>query len=95
MAVYVDELFNAAGMSAKWKYRQSCHMKADTEEELHAMAAELGLRREWFQDHVNPAYRHYDLTASKRAQALQHGAISLTWREMAQMTTNAARKAQE
>jgi Protein of unknown function (DUF4031) len=95
MTVYVDELFNTVGMSAKWKYKQSCHMKADTEEELHAMAAKLGLKREWCQYPDNPIKRHYDLTASKRALALKYGAVPLTWREMAQMTTDAMREAQK
>jgi len=64
-------------------------MKADTEQELHDMAANIGLRREWCQYPGNPIKRHYDLTASKRALAIKQGAISLTWREMAQRTIEA------
>ena len=87
MAVYVDELFNTQSLkNANWKYNQACHLKADTEEELHAFAEQLGLKREWFQDHINPAYKHYDLTASKRVIAIQRGAIPLTWREMVKKT---------
>lgn len=42
-------------------------------DELHAFAASLGFRMEWFQDH--PRHPHYDLT-TKRAyrRALLHGA---------------------
>ncbi len=94
MAVYVDELFSTRSLkNAKWQYNQSCHMKADTEEELHALAAKIGLRRAWCQHPDNPVKRHYDLTASKRALAIQHGAVSLTWREMVQRT-NAQHKRQ-
>ena len=85
MSVYVDELFNTRSLkSAKWQYNQSCHMRADTEEELHAMAAKIGLRQEWCQYPDNPVKRHYDLTATKRALAVKNGAISVTWREMVQ-----------
>ena len=70
MSVYVDML---AGHG--WKYRgriiNSCHLFADTIKELHAFAGRIGLKRAWFQDNNIP---HYDLTAGKRAQALQEGA---------------------
>ncbi|MHC4644198.1 MAG: DUF4031 domain-containing protein [Planctomycetota bacterium] len=68
MAVYVDYLFPAA-----WRYKKACHMTADTLEELHEMAVRMHLKRWWFQEH--PRYPHYDLTAGKRALALQFGAI--------------------
>jgi len=32
-------------------------------EELHFFAAQVGLRREWFQDH--PRHPHYDLTSKR------------------------------
>jgi len=81
MTVYVDELL-AWGKSATWKYSHSCHMTADTIDELHQMAARLGLKRSWFQAHkTNPALHHYDLTASKRALAVRYGAKELTFRE--------------
>lgn len=67
MAVYVDD--------PMWVFRGMimCHMEADTIEELHEMADKLELRREWFQDH--PRHPHYDLSKSKRAQALKLGAV--------------------
>ena len=52
------------------------HMMADTLDELHAMAATLGLKREWFQDH--PRHPHYDICQSKRAQAIKLGAVPMT-----------------
>jgi hypothetical protein len=65
----------------------SCHLSADTVEELHAFAARLGLRREWFQNH--PKMPHYDLTKSRREQALRLGAVFVGARDQAR-----ARRAQ-
>ena len=74
MSVYVDPL-----MSHGWKLRgrrvQSCHLLADTVEELHAVAAMIGLKFKWFQS--KGSRPHYDLTASKRAEAVLNGAIEL------------------
>ena len=57
----------------------SCHLTADTLEELHEFAGKLGLRKDWFQDKSLP---HYDLTVSKRVQAVNKGARELTREEM-------------
>lgn len=67
MTVYVDD--------SKWRLGRMhmCHMMADTEEELHEMADQLGLKREWFQAHARLA--HYDICKSKRARALKLGAV--------------------
>lgn len=68
----VDELVawpNAWGIFR----RGSSHLTATTLDELHAFAADLGLRREWFQDH--PLLPHYDLTIAKRRAALDAGAV--------------------
>ncbi len=43
MAVYVDSLRDWG-----WRLGPSCHMIADTNEELHAMAERIGLLRRWF-----------------------------------------------
>lgn len=79
MGVYVDWLMHHGG-SGFWRGRKSCHMFADTLEELHAMASTIGMRSEWFQDNGQSA-EHYDLTATKRALAIKHGAKQLTIRE--------------
>ena len=79
MSVYVDALRDytkRADLPPRMR-RHWCHMLADSEAELHAFARRLGLRREWYQGHRNPYRRHYDLTASKRALALQLGALPL------------------
>lgn len=74
MAVYVD---NARIIHRRMKMS---HMLADTEEELHAMAKCLGLKREWFQAH--PTHPHYDICDYKRAHAVRLGAVSLARREV-------------
>lgn len=51
----------------------SCHMWADTPDELHAMAARIGLRRGWYQEH--PRLPHYDLTPARRVKAIKAGAV--------------------
>ena len=89
MSVYVDQLVSFGGDSAPkcFRNKKSCHMYADTLEELHAMALRIGLKREWFQadSHLN----HYDLTESKRKLAIAAGAIEQdrrtaveTWRRI-------------
>lgn len=76
MACYVDGLANRG-----WKLRghqvASCHMIADTLGELHAMAQAVGMRPAWFQAPPKASFPHYDLTSSRRAEALKHGAVPL------------------
>ena len=75
MAVYVDALIDWG-----WKLGPSCHMAADSDEELHTFAASIGLKRYWVQTHAK--YRlHYDLTASRRKLAIKLGAIELSFSE--------------
>lgn len=50
-----------------------CHMLADTEEELHAMADRIGVARRWHQKAGTP-HSHYDICMSKRALAVKYGA---------------------
>lgn len=83
MSVYVDPLINyGAGDEAPRCFRnvESCHMYADTLDELHAFARKIGLQRSWFQNHR--FLPHYDLIASKRGIAIAFGAISHTSKEM-------------
>jgi hypothetical protein len=70
MGVYVDRLRDWG-----WRLGPSCHLLADTVEELHTFAARLGLKRAWFQD--STSCPHYDLVAGKRALAVRLGAIEL------------------
>ena len=79
--VYVDQL-RLVPFSAGWRYQKSCHMIADTLEELHTMAHKIDLLPNWFQDGRNP---HYDLARHKREQAVRAGAKSITARELIQL----------
>ena len=47
--------------------------------ELHRFAREIGLLREWFQDHRIP---HYDLMGHKRRLAVRAGATKVSVREL-------------
>ena len=66
MTVYVDDSRLA------WRGRNWCHLVADSVAELHAFAAQLGLRPECFQDRT--MYPHYDVTVSVQQRALALGA---------------------
>jgi Protein of unknown function (DUF4031) len=79
MAVYVDDAF----VHADWgRWTGGGHLQADSVEELHAFAASIGMRREWFQSRPNrPDRDHYDLTAGRRDAAILLGAIPETARE--------------
>ncbi len=58
------------------------HMIADTEEELHAFAASIGLRREWYQT-KRKGREHYDLTTpTMRKKAERLGAVKIDPREL-------------
>lgn len=59
-----------------------CHMLADTHEELVEMADKIGVNRKWIQHEGTPR-EHFDVCQSKRALAIQHGAIEVTMRDIA------------
>lgn len=67
MGVYVDD------MRAQYGRMVMCHMLADTDEELHAMADRIGVARRWHQKSGTP-HSHYDICLSKRALAVRLGA---------------------
>jgi hypothetical protein len=76
MNVYVDDMRRPARVGAirgRWS-----HLFADTSDELHEFAAALGLDRAWVQ-HAGTVREHYDVTDSKRAEALAAGAVPLTY----------------
>jgi hypothetical protein len=79
MAVYVDDAF----VAGDWGFFSGGgHLQADSLAELHAFAAELGLRRVWFQTKPHrPEHDHYDLTGEGRTRAIALGAVAEPWRE--------------
>ncbi len=81
MSVYVDD------MRAPFGRMIMCHMIADTDEELHAMAAKIGVSRRWHQKPGTPR-SHYDIALSKRDLAVEHGALAITWRQAGVMCRN-------
>ncbi|MGD9589659.1 MAG: DUF4031 domain-containing protein [Pyrinomonadaceae bacterium] len=74
MAVYVDKLRDYG-----WRHGPSCHLIADSVDELIEFAESIGLRREWFQPKSSP---HFDLTAAGREIAVRHGAIEIDQRTL-------------
>jgi len=76
MAVYVDNMRARVGRLIM------CHMIADTEDELHVMADQIGVARRWYQGD------HYDIALSKRYLALEAGAVEITFRQAGCMMSN-------
>lgn len=72
MSVYVD--------NARIPFRgmRMSHLQADTLDELHEFANRLELRRDWFQPGSRPEAAHYDVSDSKRDEALALGAVAET-----------------
>lgn len=81
MSVYVDPM-QPCIKSSKWPYDQACHLIADSVEELHEFARQLGLHRSWFQDHNIP---HYDLVGGIRRQAIRLGAVSVSVKDFVKL----------
>lgn len=89
MTVYVDELRQWPTNIRCFK-AGSCHLTADTVEELHVFAKRIGMRRSWFQPKSSP---HYDLTPSRRERAIALGAVFVPAKEQARKRLKAKREA--
>jgi hypothetical protein len=75
--IYVDDmrlLATVGRIRGKWSHLMS---DAVDLEELHEFAQSIGLRRGWFQNH--PVLPHYDVTDSKRTEAVAKGARSVEY----------------
>jgi hypothetical protein len=94
VAVYVDDAEIPATVRNGSRVHAStwCHLTADTEEELHAFAKKLGLRRSWYQgpDEHGDLW-HYDLTTGKRQRALQLGAQPVSVRQIVEKARSRTR----
>lgn len=81
MTVYVDDMY-LYPMGRFGRMKMS-HMIADTEEELHQMAAKIGVARKWYQGD------HYDISISRRSIALDLGAKAVTMVELGRIRRKA------
>ena len=82
MAVYVDlDIFH-------WRGKMWAHLIADTDEELHKLAESIGLKRGWFQNKKITTIPHYDITSSKRKQAIAVGALEIDRDRMGEFIRN-------
>ena len=70
MTVYVDDAVHA------WRGQRWAHLMADTLDELHAMAARLGIPRRAFQNKTSGA--HYDVTTELRERAIALGVVAIS-----------------
>ena len=91
MSVYVDEVMRWPTKIRCFK-AGSCHLTADSVEELHAFAERLGMRRGWFQGGRVP---HYDLTPQRREAALRLGAEFVPAKEQARQRIAARERVRE
>lgn len=84
MTVYVDDMHRyPIGLLRVGRYTMKMsHMIADTDAELHAMAAAIGVARRWHQGD------HYDIALVKRGLAVARGAVEITYRQYGLMASN-------
>lgn len=78
MVVYVDQLveYPLGTVKGAERVRYWCHMFADSLDELHEMAQKIGMRRIWFQGLPEHSFPHYDISKTRRIEAIKHGAVS-------------------
>lgn len=80
MAVYVDT------MRAKFGRLIMCHMIADSDKELHAMAVAIGVDyRHWQSPTPRGSGSHYDICLAKKKLAIALGAIEISLKTLAIM----------
>lgn len=70
MTVYIDDPVHA------WRGERWAHLLADSLDELHAMAARLGIPRRAFQNKLSGA--HYDVPATLRDEAVRLGTVPIS-----------------
>ena len=73
MSVYVDNAMIPYGRM------RMCHMLADTDGELRAMALRIGVSQRWHQGD------HFDICLSKSRLAVQLGAKEVTTRKLVEI----------
>jgi len=82
--ILVDEVstHDAPGLRHK---RWSHLVSTLSEDELHAFAARIGLRRAWAQLRPAASAAHYDVTPSRRDRALRLGALAVPGRVLVRL----------
>jgi hypothetical protein len=87
--IYVDDMLMEASVPngdrtvrGRWS-----HLMADTDEELIAFGRQLRLARSWLQ-YPGTWKTHFDVVASKRAQAIRLGAIPVKCGQMTRTSNN-------
>jgi hypothetical protein len=88
VSVYVDGVTrysaNEIQRAARRHGEHWSHLTADTEDELHAFAASIGLKRAWAQ-RMGTMFFHYDVIPSKRRMAVSRGAIEISRAQLAEI----------
>lgn len=77
MTVYVDDVRHRFGNMIM------CHLWADTLDELLTMVDRIGVQRKWIQGHPtlsfgkhrSASWIHFDISLSKKAEAVRYGAV--------------------
>jgi hypothetical protein len=92
MTVYVDEV-RVWPTTIRCFKAGSCHLTADSLDELHSFARRVGLRRGWFQG--GSIVPHYDLTPKRREVAIAEGAVFVPARKQALARIEARRQRDE
>ncbi|WP_138423691.1 DUF4031 domain-containing protein [Maritimibacter alexandrii] len=75
MTVYVDT------MRARFGRMTMCHMIADSNAGLIAMADRIGVQRKWIQN-AGTYREHFDIALSKRKLAIEAGAVEVSMVEL-------------
>jgi hypothetical protein len=84
LTVYVDDWRQRA--TVRERNDRWSHLLADDPDELHAMAAALGIPLRGYQRHRrSEVLNHYDVPEGLRLRAIELGAVPVTWREMARL----------
>jgi hypothetical protein len=94
VAVYVDDLSLRADVpdGARVVRGRWSHLFADTEDELRAFGASIGLNQAWIQ-HPGRPQACFEVTAGIRQRALAAGARPVTWQQAGEFAAQRARQA--
>ncbi len=92
--ILIDELRECG---APWPGGVACHLGTSDGnlDELHALAARIGVPRRWFQPSNHPLRAHYDLSPRRARTAVVCGARTITSREWARQRIASIRALRE